>query len=158
MEATNVYGNQGISKAMGPFPTSSLVFNNLPEISLTPASVTNLGTLFTGFTVGKTYRFRMQVVIQHTTLSQNRVVRLAFNKALTATPQVSDPFIGTSITTIFGQGSAFGNVAWSPTLEVVWIATGDAFGIWPSHEIDGGTVTVGGFFDECRAKLIIETL
>ena len=158
MSSTLNFSNIGLTKVMFPVQVGSLQFNDLPEIILTSKSVgvTN-GTAFSGFIVGKKYRFSLQLPITHTTTAQNRTIRLTVNKSIGgANPAVSDAFVLSSINTIFGQGSSFGNVAWCMKLDGIWTATADTTFIWCGCEIDGGVASIGGVVSQTDAQIIIE--
>ena len=116
-------------------------------IGLTTTNTTLNGistVVFSGFAVGQSYLMSCSIALQHTTAG-NRVHRLA-QRFTTGVPNITDALQDSSITTIFGQTSSFGNVSWGNQLNGTVFTCGSLTDkVWWSQTSDIGTLTSGGF-------------
>jgi hypothetical protein len=154
LEGTTTISNQGIAKWPIPLNSSDLVFNELPEITITNFTIGNSnGCYFSGFIVGKIYNFYCSCPLTHTTAG-NRVVRMTLNTT-TGTPISSNGFVATNINSIFGQSSLFGNVCWTSQLVDAWECQTAGDKVWVGIESDLGTIAVGGVAAQAICQITI---
>jgi len=118
-------------------------------IGLTTTNTTLNGistVVFSGFVVGQSYLMSCSIGLQHTTAG-NRVHRIA-QRFTTGVPAITDVLQDSIITTIFGQTSAFGNIAFGNQLNgTVFSCSSLTDKVWFSQTVDIGTLTSGGFLN-----------
>jgi hypothetical protein len=154
-KSTSSFGTQ---KTLDYVPLAiSGTYPNSLNLTVTDIGTANPSKYFTGFVLNAIYRINIKIGIVHTTLSQNRVVRLAIRSS-SITPVLTGTIIDSITTTVFGQPNGNFTNAWSLCLKnVIYECKSASDCIFATSTVDVGTVAIGSYTD-CPCNFFIERI